>query len=45
MTLRSILPAAALLALVPAVAAEPNLPLWEAGIGFGSQRRQREEQR
>ena len=33
MTLRSILPAATLLALMPAVAAEPNLPLWEAGIG------------
>ena len=42
--LRFIVPASALLALVPAVAAEPdsrNLPLWEAGIGaavftFGS---------
>jgi outer membrane scaffolding protein for murein synthesis (MipA/OmpV family) len=32
-TLRCIVPASALLALVPAAAAEPNLPLWEAGVG------------
>ena len=31
--LRFIIPASTLVALVPAVAAEPNLPLWEAGIG------------
>jgi outer membrane scaffolding protein for murein synthesis (MipA/OmpV family) len=31
--LRFIIPASILVALVPAVAAEPNLPLWEAGIG------------
>ena len=31
--LRFIIPASTLVALVPAVAAELNLPLWEAGIG------------